>query len=816
MASRYLLATARLDLKYAFRMLLKNPIFSLAAVFTLALGIGGNTAIFTVTNALLFKSLPYRNPNELVMLNTERRGANDTEGSFSLNRYELIRDRNRSFSGVAVWAIDSSNLAGRGEPTQLPMVRVSPNFFSLLGVSPQVGRSFLAEEGQPAGKPAVMISDTLWHSRFGGDPAIVGQTVTLDAMPYTIIGVLPAGIQFPFVGSADVWSPRYFELSFMTPEHLRAGVGYLSGVARLAPGASIKSAAAEMNVLHEEYSRQFPKAPDAGPDISLIVGNLQELTVANVHALLVMLSLAVGLVLLIACANVASLLLSRALGRSKEIAIRTALGARRADVIRQLLTESILLALISGGFGLALGFLGTRTLSRYGQANLPGGFSISLDSHVLAFTLVISLLTGIFFGIFPAVKLARTNVNSQLRDEDRGTTGSQKRMPVKNLLVIFQIALCMLLLISASLMVRSFERLQKAELGFDPSSVISMNISLPTVKYAKAEQQIAFFDELLRKVNAVTGVRSSSISAALPLTPRRITPVLPEGQPEVPLAQRPFIIIEAVGSLWFQTMRVPMKIGRAFTDQDNAQAPRVVVVNEAFARRFWPNENPIGKHVVVGRAPTAEVVGVSVGVKNYGLAADSQAQIYLPFPQLPWGNMNLLVRSAVEPRALVSSLQQQVYSIDPDQPITNVQTMDELLNTSRAQPRFTMFLLTVLSSIALILAVVGIYGVIAYTVVQRRAELGIRMALGAEKGDILRLVMGQGLFLTLVGVAIGLMAALASTRVMASLLYEVKVRDLATFVFAPVVFLLIGIVASYVPARRAMSVDPVEALRGIR
>lgn len=588
MAYSDLLTTARLDLKYALRMLLKNPVFSLAAVFTLALGIGGNTAIFTVTNALLFKSLPYRNPNELVMLNTQRHGGNDTGGSFSLNRYELIRDRNHSFFGVAVWAIDSSDLTGRGEPTQLPMVRVSPNFFSLLGVTPQVGRSFLAEEGQPSGKPVVMISDTLWHSRFGGDPTIVGQRVTLDDMPYTIIDVLPAGIQFPFIGPADVWSPRYFELSFMTPEHLRAGVGYLSGVARLVRDASIESATSEMNVQHQEYSRQFPKAPDAGPDISLIVGNLQELTVANVHALLVMLSLAVGLVLLIACANVASLLLSRALGRSKEIAIRTALGARRADVIRQLLTESVLLALISGGLGLALGFLGTRMLSRYGQANLPGGFSISMDSHVLAFTLVISLLTGILFGIFPAVELARINVNSQLRDEDRGTTGSQKRMQVKNLLLIFQIGLCMLLLIGAGLMVRSFERLQKAELGFDPSNVISMNISLPTVKYAKAEQQIAFFDELLRKVNAVPGVRSSSIAAALPLTPRRVTPVLPEGQPEVPLAQRPFIIIEAVGSRWLQTMRVPLKMGRAFTDQDNAQAPRVVVVNEAFARRFWP------------------------------------------------------------------------------------------------------------------------------------------------------------------------------------------------------------------------------------
>ena len=814
MASRDQFATLRLDLKYAFRMLWKNPVFTLAAVFTLALGIGGNTAIFTVTNALLFKSLPYRNPNELVMLNIQRRGDSDS-GGFSLNRYELIRDRNRSFSGIAVWAIDSFNLTGRGEPAQVPVARVSPNFFTLLGINPQVGRSFVAEEGQPKGKPVVMISDTLWRSRFGGDPLIVGQTVTLDAMPYTIVGVLPAGIQFPFIGPSDVWSPRYFELTFMTPEHLRSGVSYLSGVARLAPGVSVKSATAEMNVLHQQYSQQFPKAPDAGPDISLVVGNLQELTVANVHTLLVILSLAVGLVLLIACANVASLLLSRALARSKEIAIRSALGARRADVIRQLLTESVLLALISGVLGLALGFLGTRMLSRYGQANLPGGFEISMDSHVVVFTLVISLLTGIFFGIFPAFKLARTNVNSQLRDEGRGTTGGHKRVQVKNLLVIVQIALCMLLLIGASLMVRSFERLQKTELGFDPKNVLSMNISLPTVKYPKADQQIAFFDELLRKTEAVPGVRSASISAALPLTPRRVTPVLPEGQPEVPLAQRPFIIIEAIGPKWFQTMSVPLKMGRVFTDQDGAQAPRVIVVNQAFARRFWPNENPIGKHVVVGRASNAEVVGVAAGVKNYGLAADSQPQIYLPFPQLPWGNMNLLVRSAVEPHGLVTSLQQQVYSLDPDQPITNVQTMDELLNASRAQPRFSMFLLTALSSIALILAVVGIYGVIAYTVAQRRAELGIRLALGAEREDILRLVMGEGFLLTFVGIAIGLVAALAATRVMASLLYEVKVRDLATFVLAPVVFLLIGIVASYVPARRAMGVDPVEALRGM-
>jgi predicted permease len=387
-------------------------------------------------------------------------------------------------------------------------------------------------------------------------------------------------------------------------------------------------------------------------------------------------------------------------------------------------------------------------------------------------------------------------------------------MQAKNLLVIFQIAVCMLLLIGASLMIQTFAHLQRVDLGFDPANVLSLNISLPTVKYAKAEQQTAFFDELLRKVDAVPGVRSASISAALPLTPRRITPILPEGQPEVPLAQRPFIIIEAIGEQWFQTMRVPMKMGRAFTDADNAQAPRVVIINEALARRFWPNENAIGKHIIVGRQTPAEVVGIAADVKNNGLAVDSAPQLYLPFPQLPWGNMNLLVRTAIDPHQLISTLRQQVYSVDPDQPITQVQTMDELLVTFRAQPRFTVFLLSSLSSMALVLAIVGIYGVIAYTVAQRRHELGIRMALGAERNDVLRLIVLRGLFLTVIGVVIGLIAALASTQVMASLLYHVRVRDLPTFVLASVLFLLVGIAASYLPARRALSVDPKEALRG--
>jgi putative ABC transport system permease protein len=814
MSTSDLLTAIRQDLKLGVRMLAKNPGFTIAAIVTLALGIGGNTAIFTVTNALLLRALPYKDPSRLVMLNSERRGSTDEGGNFSLTRYELIRDRNHSFSGIAVWAIDSFNLTGRGEPEQVPVARVSPNFFDLLGVTPQLGRAFIAEDGQVAGPPVVMISDGLWRTRFNSDRGIIGQSVTLDSQSYTIVGVLPAGIQFPFIGQADVWSPRYFELTFMSAAHMRAGVGYLTPIARLRPGVSIRAASAEMDLLHQQYSQEFPKEPEAGPDVSVVVGNLQELTVANVHSLVLILSIAVGLVLMIACANVASLLLSRALARGKEIAIRNALGARRSAIIRQLLGESMLLALISGVIGLGLGIWGTKTLGNFGQASLPGGFEFSIDSRVLIFTLLVTLLTGLIFGSFPAFKLARTNINSELRDEGRGTTGGHKRMQAKNLLVIFQIAVCLLLLIGASLMIQTFSNLQRVELGFDPNHILSMNISLPTVKYAKPEQQTGFFDELLRKVSAVPGVRSASISAALPLTPKRITPILPEGQAEVPLAQRPFIIIEAIGTQWFQTMRVPIKMGRALTDADNAQAPRVVVINEALARRFWPNENAIGKHIIVGRQTPAEVVGIAGDVKNNGLAVDTKPQLYLPFPQLPWGNMNLLVRTAIDPRQLVSTLRQQVYSIDPDQPITQMQTIDELLATFRAQPRFAVFLLSSLSSMALVLAVVGIYGVIAYTVAQRRHELGIRMALGAERDDVLLLIVARGLFLTAVGVVMGLIAAVASTRVMASLLYHVRVRDLPTFALASVLFLLVGVSASYIPARKALSVDPREALRG--
>jgi putative ABC transport system permease protein len=809
------------DLRFGARMLRKNPGFALAAIFTLALGIGGNTAIFTITSSVLLKALPYEQPQELMSLDLKSKDGQSH--CCTLNRFDQVRDRSQSFSQVAAVANDNFNLTGRGEPLQVPAARVSANFFDMLGIKPQHGRFFLPEEGKPEGKFVIVISDAFWRSRFGGNPSAVGETVALDGTPYTVIGVLPARVQFPFIGPADVWTPRYFEHTLFTPQRLRMGVGYLGIIGRLRPGVSRERAAAEMAVLHQQFQKENPGAPDAQPDISASLTGLRESVVANIRPMLLILSSAVGLVLLIACANVASLLLSRALSRKKEIAVRAALGARRGALIRQLLTESVLLALIGGVLGLGLSWAATRYLATLGSNNLPQGMPITMDAHVLVFMIVVSVLTGILFGIFPALQLSKTNVNQTLRDEGRGSTGGHSRMQARGALVVGQVALSLVLLIAAGLMVRSFSRLLRVNPGFDPQNVLTMNVSIPTVKYADAQKQIAFFDDLLRRVSATPGVRQAAISAALPLTWKRVTPVLPEGQPEVPLPERPFIDIEAVSPQWFQTLRVPMKTGREFTDADNAQAPKVLIVNETFARRYWPHENPVGKHIVIGRMPApSEIVGVASDIKNRGLALDPQPQIYLPFPQLPWGNMNLIVRTAADPYSMISAIRAQVAAVDPDQPVTAVQTVDELMDVSRAQPRLIMLLLGIFSAVALVLVIVGIYGVLSYSVAQRRQELGIRLALGAAKTDILRLVLGYGITLAGIGIVIGWVLAIALSAVVSSMysdrladiLYKVSVRDQLTFVAAPTLFLLIAVVASYLPARRATQVDPNEALRG--
>lgn len=800
------------DLRFGTRMLVKSPGFTVAAIATLALGIGANTAVFTVTQALLLRPFPYRQPEQLVSLT-----AKDASKEFggTLLRYEMLRDHAQSFSSVAAWANDTLNLSGRGEPMQAAVARVTANFFATLGVQPLLGRVFSEEEGKPEGKPVILISDALWRSHFGADPNIVGQTVTLDTTPQTIIGVLPSNVQFPFIGEAEVWTPRYFEYSLLSTQRLRMGVGYLGIVARLKEGTTLARAQSELSVLDRQYRNQNPTAPDASANV--IATGLQDTVVGAWHGKMLMLSAAVALVLLIGCANVASLLLSRALARRREIAVRTALGASPAVLVRQLLTESVLLAMISGALGIALGWAATRALATWGAGELPQGIPISIDGRVLLFTAGVCLVTGILFGIFPALQAARVDFNSALRDEGRGASAGQSRTQVRNVLVVGQVALSLLLLIAAGLLLRSFSRLLQVDPGIDAHNVLTMDVSLPTVKYAKPEQQIAFFDELLRRISTIPGVRETSMSAALPLSWKRITPMLPEGQAEVPLSQRPFIDVEAISPHWFQTLRVPMRTGREFTDADNAQAPKVLIVNESFARRFWSKENPIGKHVIVGRwTEPAEVVGVAEDVRNKGLAQDPQPQVYIPFPQLPWGNMNLLVRSDVAPETLAPEIRHQVTTLDADQPVTGVQTVEELIDASRAQPRFTTLLLGVFAVTALVLALIGIYGVLAYSVEQRRQEMAIRVALGAHRSDILRLVVRQGVMLTLVGIVAGIVASPAVAKLMSRQLYLVGPHDmLGTYVIVPVIFLAAALLASYVPARRATRVEPMHVLKGV-
>jgi putative ABC transport system permease protein len=800
-------------MRFAFRLLRRNPGFTAVAVLTLALAIGANVAIFSLTSALLLRPFPYAHPQQLVTIADQVAHDQDSGISNTLVRYEFLRDHAHTLT-VAAWTNDNLDLTGGGEPVQLPVARVTPNFFSLLGVRPALGRPFTESDGHAESRPVVILSNALWRTRFNGNPGVVGTAIDLDGTPSTVVGVLPAGLAFPFIGKADVFTPRYFEYSLFSTERLRQGVGYLGYVARLAPQTTQAQADAELAVLSAQYIRLNPGVHDAIAGTVMKTTPLRDTVVGDLRTKVAILMAAVTLLLLIGCANVASLLLSRALARKRELAVRSALGASQGALLRLLLTESLLLAGCAGALGVLLGWVADRSLAAWAAAQLPAGMPVEIDGRVLCFALLLAGLTGILTGLFPALRLAAANLNATLRDEGRGLSGSRTRARLRSVLVVGQVALSLLLLIGAGLLVRSFTRLLRTDPGFAPDHVLTMEVSLPTQKYANPQQQIDFFRELLGRVGGLPGVQSAAISAALPLETRRITPLLPEGQPEVPLMQRPFIDIEAVSPAWFATLRVPLVAGRAFSDADDASAPKVLVVNAAFARQYWPGTNPIGKHVVVGRGPAgSEVVGVAADVRNQGVGQDARPQVWLPFAQLPWGDMNLLVRTAVAPLTVASSVRAQVAAIDPDQPVTGMQTVDDLMDTGRAQPRLTMLLLAIFSVTALALAAVGLAAMLAWSVVQRRQELAIRLALGAERRDLLWLVVRHGLVLALSGIAAGLLAGLALTRLMASVLYKTSALDAWTFVLAPLLFLAIALIASWLPARRATRVDPIESLR---
>ncbi len=805
------------DVLYGLRVLRKSPGFTAVAVLTLALGIGANTAIFSVANALLLRQLPYANPKTLMMVYETNSADRSQEEVFSYPYFSRLRDHQHSFSGISAYASDDFDMTGRGEPRQISAARVSWNFFDVLGIRPALGRDFFASEGKRGGARVLMLSHRFWVSEFGAAPNVIGQTLTLSSLSYTIVGVLPAGFTFqPLGNDTQIWIPREFELNIATPEHIEAGMGYLNGIARLAPGVSLDQARSELEVLHQQYCHDNSSRPDADPKWPTTVTPLQAMVVANVRVALLVLMGAVGVVLLIACANVASLLFSRALKRRKEIAVRTALGARRSSIVRQLLVESLLLAAISGMAGIFLGYAGMRALLALNHdtvGQLSGG--VSMDWRVLCFTAGVSLVSGVLFGLAPALQLSKTDLNSVLRDEGRGSPGSRRTANSQNTLVVAQVALSMILLIGSGLLIRSFLQLLDVNPGFDPRNVLTMRMNLPPSRYGTNSQMVSFYNEVLRQMQSLPDVTAAAISSALPPTPTRFAPILAEGEPVVPVAQRSGVNIQTISPDYAKVLRVALERGREFTAEDNHTTPAVAVVNQAFVRRYWPNDNPLGKHIWLGTIiKPVEVVGVFGDEKNNGLGEDPAPEMFLPFPNLPWSHLRLSLRSTSgNPLALVPAVWQRLAQIDGDQPITEVQTLDQILAGARAQSRFTVALFGIFSAVALALAIVGIYGVISYAVAQRTQELGIRMALGATQVDVLKLVVGRGLALAGVGIAIGLIAAFTLTPLMASLLYRVSPADPLTVAGSAILFLAAGLLASYIPARRAARVDPILALK---
>ena len=799
------------DLRYGARLLGKTPSFTLIVIFTLALGIGANTAIFTIANALLFRPLPYEDPGRLVIV-TNARGPN--RRPFSHTRARFIQEHSRSLAGLAPFALENFNLTGKGEPELLPSARVGWNFFDVLGVRPRLGRGFRREEDLPGSQPVVIISDSLWKRRFGAAPHVTGQSLTLDSVDTTIIGVMPPDFEFAPLGrSTDIWSTRTFEMNSISGQ-IPPGTSYLIAIARIGAGVSLDQAQAEMGVLDAQYRRENQALADADPRQHIGLNPVQDLMVADVRNAVLILFGAVACVLLIACANVASLLLSRAVGRRKEIATRIALGASRTGIVRQLLTENIFIAAISGALGVLLGVAAVRAVNLLPPSTIPRINPIRIDGEVLLFLLAVSLLTGLAFGLAPALQLSGTGVQGVLREEGRGVTGGRWRNLTRYALVASQVALSLVLLVGAALLMRSFQKLQNVTLGFNPDRMILMDVALPRTRYATDSQMAGFYYRCIDKFGQMPGIREVALSSALPLRPSRYAQILPEGQPEVPLAQRPLLSIQSISSSYFETMGIPLLHGRFFNSRDSENAPAVAIVNEVFARRYWPRESAVGKHVVVGPSnQRVEIVGVSGNVKNIRLAVITTPELYYPLAQKPARSMHLILRASVDPRALMNSARAQILTVDKDQSVTNVRTMEEFLGEAVAQNRLTMLVLSIFSGVALLVATVGLYGLVSYSVAQRTQELGIRLALGANPRNLLASVMLRGLLPALLGVLIGLGGSFGLTRLMSSLLYEISATDGWTFGICAALFLAIALVASYVPARRAAQVDAAEALR---
>src|SRR6266480_238119 len=808
-----MLADLAQDLRYGLRTLLKNPGFTVVAVSALALGIGANSAIFSVVNAVLLRPLPFKNPEQLVMV-----WENATHLGFPKNtpappNFLDWQRQNSVFTGMAAMVERSFNLTGVGEPERLDGRRVSANLFDVLAVPPLIGRTFVPDDDR-RGTHVVLLSYRLWQRRFGSDPSIIGRAVTLNGENYTVIGVMQRGVHLPGYGNwnDELWVP----INFTNEEITERGNHFLDVIARIKPGITLKQAQAEMETIAARLAKEYPRY---NTQIGATVTPLHEEIVGDIKPALLVLLGAVGFVLVIACANVANLLLARAAVREKEIALRLALGASRSRLTRQFLTESVLLALLGGGFGLLLALAGTRVLKTFIPATIPQTQTISIDGKVLLFTALIALLTGIVFGLAPAAHASHSNLNDSLKEGGRDSAASRKGNRIRGRLVIAEVAVSFILLIGAGLLINSFLHLRNLDPGFRTDHLLTMKVDLSELRYPDGERRSVFFDEVLFRIRALPGVQSVAVAGNLPFTYNGDSmSIAVEGIPDPPPGQWPDVIYRAIGPGYFSTMGIPMIRGHDFTDQDKADSKNVVVISEKTAQHYWPGKDPIGKRLKPGATtsdvPWREVVGVVKDVRQNDFIAQPKMQMYFAYRQLKDLAANaLIVRTSVEPMSLATSTRDAIWAVDKDQPVANVDTMDHIVSEAIARQRFSMLLLGIFAALALILAAVGIYGVMSYSVAQRIHEIGIRMALGARRTDVLKMIVNQGLKLVSIGMMLGLAAAFLLTRVLQSLLFGISATDTVTFFGISLVLLAVAILASYLPALRARKVDPIIALR---
>lgn len=795
------------DLGYSLRVLARNPTFTLVAVMGLALGIGANSAIFTAMNAILLRPLPYKKPEQLVLFWQFNRHNRDHEIKASAPDFIDWKEQNRVFQDIAAFGANAGlglNLSGVGHPERISATPVTGNLFSVLGVMPALGRSFLPDEERAGSAPVCILSHGLWTRRFGADPKIVGKSIRLNGEMWTVVGVMPAG--FLFRHSVELWVPAIVR----STSRAKRVQHYLGVIARLRPGFSLDNAQAEVEALARRMELQYPET-NAGLGIRLVPLSTQ--ITGSIRPALLVLFGATAFVLLIACTNVANLLLVRATIRQAEMSLRLALGASRMRLVRQLLTESVVLGLLGGTLGLILAFVGTRFLLHHGPINLPRANEIAVDGRVLSFALGLSVLTGVFFGLAPALQASKPDLFRTLKVGRSGFAMGHGWRRLRLLLVASEMALALVLLIGASLMIRSFFRLREVNIGLDPRNVLTMQTSLTYARYP-LPRQIAFFRQVVQQISALPGVRSVGAVDNLPLGGTSAHGFSIEGSSAWDPGDEPSGELSVVTPRYFNAMAIPLTKGRYFTEGDGDQAPKVAIINEAVASRYWTQEDPLGRHITIDFEREArEIVGVVGNVRQLGIDQHEPLQVYIPHSQIGGAAMCLTVRTTSDPLNVAPSVRAAVEAVDNDQPVYDIQTMEQRLSDSVSPRRFNMLLLGIFATIALVLAGGGTYGVMSYYVTQQTHDIGIRMALGADRIEVLALVVGKGLVILFFALGIGMAMVLALSRVMSGLVFGISTLDTASVLGASFLLITVGLLACYIPARRASRVDPIVALR---